>query len=406
MTKIAIIGFGVVGSGVAEVFYKNRQSIEKKAGRELDIKYIVDVRSLEGTVWADKAGTYEQALADPEVGVMIETIGGLTPAYDFSKRALLAGKHVITSNKELVAAHGAELLGIAKENNVNYLFEASVGGGIPIIHPLYQCLGAGEVEEIAGILNGTTNFIMTRMFRDKMSFEQALGLAQDNGYAERNPAADVEGTDACRKICILASIAFGSHVYPDNIHTEGIAALTAEDVAAAASAGYVIKLIGRAKKTEKGLMVMVSPALISQESQLANVSDVFNGILVRSSDTGDVVFYGRGAGKLPTAAAVISDLVDAMKEGGHIDSLGWEDSGRSNVADWRDDVTRMMFRTSGLGGTEIQRIFGTVEPIQGAAQEERAFLTEPVSGRQTEEWIRLAKAAGAEVRSAIRVLEY
>ena len=177
MTKIAIIGFGVVGSGVAEVFYKNRQSIEKKAGRELDIKYIVDVRSLEGTVWADKAGTYEQALADPEVGVMIETIGGLTPAYDFSKRALLAGKHVITSNKELVAAHGAELLGIAKENNVNYLFEASVGGGIPIIHPLYQCLGAGEVEEIAGILNGTTNFIMTRMFRDKMSFEQALGLA-------------------------------------------------------------------------------------------------------------------------------------------------------------------------------------------------------------------------------------
>ena len=406
MTKIAIIGFGVVGSGVAEVFYKNRQSIEKKAGRELDIKYIVDVRSLEGTVWADNAGTYEQALADPEVGVMIETIGGLTPAYDFSKRALLAGKHVIPSNKELVAAHGAELLGIAKENNVNYLFEASVGGGIPIIHPLYQCLGAGEVEEIAGILNGTTNFIMTRMFRDKMSFEQALGLAQDNGYAERNPAADVEGTDACRKICILASIAFGSHVYPDNIHTEGIAALTAEDVAAAASAGYVIKLIGRAKKTEKGLMVMVSPALISQESQLANVSDVFNGILVRSSDTGDVVFYGRGAGKLPTAAAVISDLVDAMKEGGHIDSLGWEDSGRSNVADWRDDVTRMMFRTSGLGGTEIQRIFGTVEPIQGAAQEERAFLTEPVSGRQTEEWIRLAKAAGAEVRSAIRVLEY
>ena len=216
----------------------------------------------------------------------------------------------------------------------------------------------------------------------------------------------MEGTDACRKICILASIAFGSHVYPDNIHTEGIAALTAEDVAAAASAGYVIKLIGRAKKTEKGLMVMVSPALISQESQLANVSDVFNGILVRSSDTGDVVFYGRGAGKLPTAAAVISDLVDAMKEGGHIDSLGWEDSGRSNVADWRDDVTRMMFRTSGLGRTEIQRIFGTVEPIQGAAQEERAFLTEPVSGRQTEEWIRLAKAAGAEVRSAIRVLEY
>ena len=406
MTKIAIIGFGVVGSGVAEVFYKNRQSIEKKAGRELDIKYIVDVRSLEGTVWADKAGTYEQALADPEVGVMIETIGGLTPAYDFSKRALLAGKHVITSNKELVAAHGAELLGIAKENNVNYLFEASVGGGIPIIHPLYQCLGAGEVEEIAGILNGTTNFIMTRMFRDKMSFEQALGLAQDNGYAERNPAADVEGTDACRKICILASIAFGSHVYPDNIHTEGIAALTAEDVAAAASAGYVIKLIGRAKKTEKGLMVMVSPALISQESQLAIVGDLFKGILVRSSDTGDVVFYGRGAGKLPTAAAVISDLVDAMKEGGHIDSLGWEDSGRSNVADWRDDVTRMMFRTSGLGRTEIQRIFGTVEPIQGAAQEERAFLTEPVGGRQTEEWIRLAKAAGAEVRSAIRVLEY
>lgn len=406
MTQIAIIGFGVVGSGVAEVFYKNRQSIEKKVGTALDIKYIVDVKSLEGTEWAGKAGSFETALADPEVGVIIETIGGLRPAYDFSRRALLAGKHVITSNKELVAAHGAELIGLAKEHGVNYLFEASVGGGIPIIHPLYQCLGAGEVEEIAGILNGTTNFIMTRMFRDKMSFDEALRLAQENGYAERNPAADVEGTDACRKICILASIAFGSHVYPDNIHTEGITALTAEDVAAAASAGYVIKLIGRAKKAAGGLMVMVSPALISQQSQLANVSDVFNGILVRSSDTGDVVFYGRGAGKLPTAAAVISDLVDALKEGGHIDSLGWEDSDRNNAADYRDDVTRMMFRVSGLDGAEIKRIFGETEPISGTAADECAFLTGPMSGREAEEKRRGAEASGAAVKSAIRVLEY
>lgn len=248
-TKIAIIGFGTVGSGVAEVFYKNRPAIERKAGARLDVKYIVDIKSLEGTPYAEKwTKDFQQVVDDPEVGVVVETIGGLMPAYDFSKRALRAGKHVVTSNKELVATHGAELLRIAEEHNVNYLFEASVGGGIPLIHPLYQCLGAGDITEVAGILNGTTNFIMTRMFEDQMSFEEALKLAQKNGYAEANPAADVEGKDACRKICILSSIVYGKHVYPDEVHTEGITKITLNDVQSASAAGYAVRLIGRVKR--------------------------------------------------------------------------------------------------------------------------------------------------------------
>ncbi|MBP0980993.1 MAG: homoserine dehydrogenase, partial [Oscillospiraceae bacterium] len=265
MMKIAIIGFGTVGSGVAQVFYKNRERIEKKAGKALDIKYIVDIRSLEGTEYADKWVTdFDKVVNDPEVNIVIETMGGVNPAYDFSKRSLLAGKDVITSNKELVATHGAELIAIAKEKNVNYLFEASVGGGIPLLHPLYQCLGGGDITEVAGIVNGTTNFIMTRMIEDNMTFEAALKLAQDNGYAERNPAADVEGHDACRKIAIITSLVYGKHVYPDEVHTEGITAIKLEDVAAAAKAGYVIKLIARVKKTEKGLVAVVSPALVKK----------------------------------------------------------------------------------------------------------------------------------------------
>lgn len=404
--NIAILGFGVVGTGTAEVFYKNRASIERKAGRALDLKYILDLRSLAGTEWAGKqAESFEQILADPEVGVVVETIGGIKPAYDFSRRALLAGKHVVTSNKELVANHGAELLEIARTRGVNYLFEASVGGGIPIIHPLYQCLGAGEIEEIAGILNGTTNFIMTRMIQDGMSFDEALRLAQKNGYAEADPSADVEGKDACRKICILAAIAFGRHVYPDEVHTEGIAAVTPGDVAAASAAGYVIKLIGRAKKLDdKKLMVMVSPALIAKSSQLANVSDVFNGILVRGADTGDVVFYGRGAGKLPTASAVISDVVDAVKAGGHIDTLGWSDEGRGAVGDYLLDAVPMMIRLEGDGAAA--GLFGDVKPIAASADGVRAFLTEPLRGARVEELRSEVERRGGRIVSALRVLGY
>ena len=231
MAKIAVLGYGVVGSGTVEVFYKNKESLEKKAGQEMDIKYILDVRDFNDSPYKDKfVKDFNVILNDPEVTVVAEVIGGLKPSYDFVKSSLEAGKSVVTSNKELVAAKGAELLAIAKEKNVNFFFEASVGGGIPIIKPLHACLSANEIDEIAGILNGTTNFILTKMIRDGMDFEKALKIAQELGYAERNPSADVDGHDACRKICILASLAFGKHVYPESVHTEGITKITLEDV--------------------------------------------------------------------------------------------------------------------------------------------------------------------------------
>ena len=245
MAKIAVLGYGVVGSGTVEVFYKNKESLEKKAGQEMDIKYILDVRDFNDSPYKDKfVKDFNVILNDPEVTVVAEVIGGLKPSYDFVKSSLEAGKSVVTSNKELVAAKGAELLAIAKEKNVNFFFEASVGGGIPIIKPLHACLSANEIDEIAGILNGTTNFILTKMIRDGMDFEKALKIAQELGYAERNPSADVDGHDACRKICILASLAFGKHVYPESVHTEGITKITQEDVENCDSADCFFKLIG------------------------------------------------------------------------------------------------------------------------------------------------------------------
>ncbi len=400
--KIAVVGFGTVGSGVAEVFYKNRDKIENKAGCPLDIKYVVDLRDLSETPYADKwTKNFEDVVNDPEVDVVVETMGGLKPAYDFSKRSLLAGKHVVTSNKELVATHGAELIAIAKEKNVNYLFEASVGGGIPLLHPLYQCLGAGDITEVAGILNGTTNFIMTRMIEDNMSFEDALKLAQDNGYAERNPAADVEGHDACRKIAILTSLVYGKHVYPDEVSTEGITNIKSEDVAAASSIGYAIKLIGRVKKTEKGLVAMVSPALVKKNSPLGNISDVYNGVLVRGSDLGDVMFYGKGAGKAPTASAVLSDVIDAVSAGGNIRKLGWVDAPHNTLIDSRNDVCAVMVRVDAADKQKTAKLFGCEKDIN-----EAAFITPVITGEQLENLKEQADRQGIKLLSAIRVLDY
>ena len=398
--KIAVIGFGTVGSGVAEVFYKNREKIEKKAGCELDIKYVVDLRDLSESPYAEKwTKDFNDVVSDPEVDIVVETMGGVNPAYDFSKRSLLAGKHVITSNKELVATHGAELIAIAKQNNVNYLFEASVGGGIPLIHPIYQCLGGGDITEVAGILNGTTNFIMTRMLEDKMSFEDALKLAQDNGYAERNPAADVEGHDACRKIAILTSLVYGKHVYPEEVHTEGITEIKAEDTAAASLAGYAVKLIGRVKKTEKGLISLVSPALVKKSSPLGNISDVYNGVLVRGSDLGDVMFYGKGAGKAPTASAVLSDVIDAAMSGGSIRNVGWEDGDRNTLIDYKNEVCAVMIRAADK--VKAAQIFGCEQDIN-----ENAFITAEMSGEKLEQLKAQAEKEGVKVLSAIRVLNY
>ena len=398
--KFAVLGFGTVGSGVAEVFYKNRDKIENKAGCPLDIKYVVDLRDLSDTPYADKwTKNFDDVVNDPEVDLVVETMGGLKPAYEFSKRSLLAGKHVVTSNKELVATHGAELIAIAKEKNVNYLFEASVGGGIPLIHPIYQCLGAGDITEVAGILNGTTNFIMTRMREDGMSFEDALKLAQDNGYAERNPAADVEGHDACRKIAILSSLVYGKHVYPDEVSTEGITNIKSEDVAAASVVGYAIKLIGRVKKTEKGLVAMVSPALVKKDSPLGNISDVYNGVLVRGSDLGDVMFYGKGAGKAPTASAVLSDVIDAISAGENIRKLGWVDAPHNTLIDSKYDECAVMVRCADKA--KAAAVFGCELDIN-----DEAFITPVISGEQLANYKEEAAKQGIELLGAIRVLDY
>ncbi|MBQ7386396.1 MAG: homoserine dehydrogenase [Ruminococcus sp.] len=333
MISVAIMGHGVVGSGVDEIIRTHKERLFSAIGEELDVKYILDLREFPDSPHADRfTKNFEDIISDVEVRVVVEAMGGLNPAYDFTKRCLKAGKSVVTSNKELVAQHGAELLQIAKDNNANYLFEASVGGGIPIIRPLSKCLAANEVDEIAGILNGTTNFILTKMISEGMGFDDALKLAQELGYAEKDPTADVEGHDACRKICILASLAYGKHVYPDNVHTEGISKITLEDVKYAENWGGVIKLIGRCKVEDDGRMdIGVAPMFVPSKSQLANINDVFNGIMVRGDCTGDVVFYGKGAGKLPTASAVVADVIDCALHLKRRKLIFWADCKENNL---------------------------------------------------------------------------
>ena len=328
MANFAVMGFGTVGSGVAEVLRMNAASIEEKLGEPLKLKYILDVRDLSATPYADVAVKDFSVLEnDPELDVVVESIGGAKVALDFTRRALMAGKHVVTSNKELVATHGKELLAIAKEKNVNYLFEASVGGGIPVLRPLFQCLAGNQIEEIAGILNGTTNYILTRMVKGGIPFDEALKEAQAKGYAEQNPAADVEGLDAGRKICILSDLAWGKEVLPENISTQGISALDLKDVAIASEAGYRVKLLGRAMKLADGKQAAyVALHLVPVDCPVATVDDVFNAIMIRGNAVGDVMFYGRGAGDLPTASAVMGDVIDALQHRGKRRDLGWSES--------------------------------------------------------------------------------
>ena len=336
MVEIALLGHGVVGSGVVEVLTQNCESIANRAKEEIDIKYILDKREFKDIPYANKfTKDYNKILNDNDVKIVVEVMGGISPAFEYVKEALLKGKSVVTSNKELVAEKGYELLKIANQKNVNFLFEASVGGGIPIIMPINQCLAANEVIEIAGILNGTTNFILTKMIRENMAFDEALKMAQELGYAERDPSADIDGEDACRKICILASLAYGKHVYPKDVHTIGIRNITLKDVEYAKSYDCVIKLIGQVKKLDDGkLEIEVEPMFVRNDSQLSGVEDVFNGILVKGDSTGDVVFYGKGAGKLPTASAVVADIIDCIK---HFDAkkyLSWGSADEQYVKDY------------------------------------------------------------------------
>ncbi len=413
MAKIAVLGYGVVGSGTVEVFYKNKENLEKKAGEPLDIKYILDVRDFPDSPYADKfVKDFDVILNDPEVSVITEVIGGLKFSYGYVKSALEAGKSVVTSNKELVAAKGAELLAIAKEKNVNFFFEASVGGGIPIIKPIHACLEANEIDEIAGILNGTTNFILTKMIRDGMGFEEALRIAQELGYAEHDPTADVEGIDACRKICILASLAFGKHVYPDNVHTEGITKVTLEDVEYMDSFDAKIKLIGCARREDGNeISIGVFPAVIKDESQLAGVNDVFNAILVRGDATGDVVFYGKGAGKLPTASAVVSDIVSAVKHSDTSRSLTWTDSEQSFIRTFDRFTCASYIRLSAdnveVTKAVIKALFGDVEYLSSKKQpdNELAFVTGVMSEKDTLNACEKV-SDGAKILGRIRVLDY
>lgn len=414
MVEIAIMGYGVVGSGVAEVLSNHTENIAKRAKEEIRIKYILDLKEFPEDPLADRfTKSFDDILNDPEVKIVVEVMGGLHPAYEFVRSCLLAGKSVVTSNKELVAAKGADLLALAQKQNLNFLFEASVGGGIPIIRPMSQCLAANDVIEIDGILNGTTNFILTKMIRDQMDFDDALALAQKLGYAEHNPAADVEGMDACRKICILASLAFGKHVYPDQVHTEGITKVTLADVEYAEVWGGVIKLIGRVKILENDqIHIMVCPMFVPRSSQLATVDDVFNGIQVRGDSIGDVVFYGKGAGKLPTASAVVADVIDCVRHFKARKYLFWDQAVPDYVRDYRKDTIAFYVRAKSQDAAfalgKAESLFGPVRQLvrKGADKDEFAFVTEPLVEEDFLEKLEQLREEGAKVLSTLRVGEF
>lgn len=409
---IAVMGFGTVGSGVAELIYKNHDSIVKKSMQDsLEVKYILDIRDFPDNPFADKMiKDFNIILNDPEIEIVVETMGGVTFAYDFVKKCLLAGKSVVTSNKELVAKHGYELLTIAEEKNVNFLFEASVGGGIPIIRPITQCLAANEIDEIAGILNGTTNYILTKMITEKQSFDEALAKAQELGYAEKDPTADVDGHDACRKICILSALSFGKHVYPESVHTEGIRNIKLSDVAYAASWGGVIKLIANAKKLDNGQVnVTVAPRFVANHSQLSSVDDVFNAVLIKGDATGEVVFYGKGAGKMPTASAVVADVIDAAKHTQKKKNFGWADAEDNYVANYLDAETALYVRgTTDNKDALIKALndkIGAVRVLtrEDAPENEIAFVTNPAPEGTLRNGIE--SADGLNVESIIRVAD-
>lgn len=406
MAKIAVLGFGVVGSGTVELFYKNKNKIIEKAGTDLDIKYILDIRDFPGSPFEGKfTKDINDILNDDEVTLVAEVMGGVNPAFDFVKSCLERGKSVVSSNKELVAKKGAELLRTAKEHNCNFLFEASTGGAIPIIRPLHQCLAANDITAVAGILNGTTNFILTKMINENMPFAEALSTAQKLGYAEKDPTADVEGHDACRKICILSSLVFGKHVYPDWVHCEGISSITAEDAQYAESWGGAVKLIGSVKRTADGkILPIVRPAFVCGANQLSNVNDVFNGIMVYGDAIDQVMFYGRGAGKFPTASAIVADLIDAAKMKGTSISQVWEDSkDNSFIADYKEDVLPFYVRVRGVSKDRAKEVFGEVEFLtrENCPADEIAFITPEIKEKDFDEKL---TQLGGKVLGKIRVL--
>ncbi len=398
MTNVAILGFGVVGGGVADLLTKNSAEVKKLGGDEINIKYILDLRDFPDSPFADKVvHDYNVIVDDPEVDCIIEVMGGSHPAYEYTMEALKAGKSVITSNKEVVANFGDEFLAAAEASGVSYRFEAAVGGGIPVISPMINCIGQNKITEVRGILNGTTNYILTKMFSFGAGFEESLKDAQERGYAERNPDADILGTDACRKIAILSSLATGRLVPTENIHTEGITGIRKADVKAAEKLGMSIKLLGRSIIADDGTYIMVAPFMIGKDSPLSNVSGVYNAVEVLGEPIGSVMFYGPGAGAGATASAVVGDLMQVMCSGRAcaqptmIKSL-------DGVCDFAEFESRQYIALSGADQNSITASFGEVQFIP--ADEEIAFITKKMREGDVEAKL---ESLGAEIKSRIRL---
>lgn len=379
MAKIALLGYGTIGGGVADVLDINAESIAKKAGEPIEIKYILDLREFPGDKNESKiVHDYDVIVSDPEVSVVVEAMGGVEPANTFARRALEAGKHFATSNKALMAEHGAELIALGKEKNVSVLFEASVGGGIPIIRPMNTALTADVIEEITGILNGTTNYMMTMMENEGSEFADVLKDAQQKGYAEADPTADIEGHDACRKIAILSSLASGKQVDFTKIHTEGITHISATDIRYAKAMGRHIKLLATSRRVGDTYLALVAPFLLSDEHPLSGVSDVFNAVFVRGNVLGDAMFYGAGAGKLPTASAVVADVVDIVRHAGEHIPVEWSTEPLALASE--KDLECAYFVRTQAGAEEIEAAFGEVTYVTVEGLDERAFISRRMSG--------------------------
>ena len=395
--KIAVMGYGTIGSGVVEVLRINKEKIAQRAGEPVEVKYILDLREFPGDPMEDAiVHDYQTIANDPEIGIVVETMGGVEPAYTFVKAMLEAGKQVTTSNKNLVAAKGAELIKIAREHGVNFQFEASVGGGIPIIRPLNKCLTADDIEEITGILNGTTNYMLTKMTDEGADFDEVLKDAQAKGYAEKDPTADIEGHDPCRKIAILTSLVAGKQIDFEDIHCEGITKITAVDIKYAKAMNRSIKLLASSKKVGDSYSCLVAPYMLKSTHPLCGVNGVFNGIFVRGNVLGDAMFYGSGAGKLPTASAVVADIVDMVKHQHTNIYIDWSQE-KLEIVDYKDSVNAFFVRTSS-DKAAVEVAFGNVEYVENVEAGEIGFVTGEMTEAEFEE-----KSAKIEILNRIRL---
>ena len=401
--KVAIMGYGTIGSGVAEVLEVNRDVIAKRCQEPLELKYVLDLRDFAGDPIADKVvHDYKVIAEDPEVAIVVETMGGVEPAYTFVKAMLEKGKHVATSNKALVADRGAELIEIARAHKVNFLFGASVGGGIPIIRPLQSCLTGDVIERITGIINGTTNYMMTKMTREGSDFDEVLADAQDKGYAEKDPTADIEGYDACRKIAILTSLVCGKQVDYQDIYTEGITKITAADFEYANAAEYTIKLLGRSRAIDDDTAeVMVAPFMLPKDHPLAMVYGVFNAVFVTGNMLGDSMYYGRGAGKLPTASAVVSDVIDCARHQGKVIMCFW-DKEEVKLVDTRESVRSFFIRAKAGAEGAVEAAFpGGRELHLADRKEDFGYFTQPM---KESEFLAKYEALGEQMLGRIRLV--